>query len=247
MLSNVARIAGLGFLCLSLFAQERPPACEAYPTSDVVLLPHQSEPAALSLEVSAAMWKSSVIARMDRLCQTGVNVSDVQTEVRAFWTDSAIYFLFICPYKVLNLFTPAQTGAPRNKLWDRDVVEIFLGSDWQNTRRYREFEIAPTGDWIDLAIDLDRRGGNDRSWRSGWTTTARIDTERKIWYAAARIPLNAISETPVVRGTRWRGNLYRIDGEGSDAVRSFLCWRPSCVTNRDPNHVPERFGAFVFE
>ena len=65
-------------------------------------------------------------------------------------------------------------GGPRDKLWDRDVVEMFLGDDWTNIRHYREFEIAPTGDWIDLAIDLDHES-YDQSWRSGWTTAARID------------------------------------------------------------------------
>ena len=63
------------------------------------------------------------------------------------------------------------------KLWDRDVVEMFLGDDWNNIRHYREFEIAPTGDWIDLAIDLDKKN-YDRSWRSGWRTMARIDEQR---------------------------------------------------------------------
>lgn len=248
MIAHIARVAGVGLTCLLLAsAQERPPACEALPTDDAVHLPHQSEPTALSLDVLAPMWKSSVIARMERRCQNGQKVEGLQTEVRAFWTDSAIYFLFVAPYNVLNVFTPAQPDRPRDKLWDKDVVEIFLGSDWDNPRRYREFEIAPTGDWIDLAIDLDRPGNNDRSWRSGWTTTARIDTERKIWYAAARIPLKAVSEAPVKRGSRWRGNLYRIDGVGPDAERTFLCWRPSCATNRDPNHVPERFGTFVFD
>jgi len=248
MLDDLARIFALGMTNLLLLsAQDKPQACESIPTSDTVRLPHRSEPPALNLDPAAAMWNSGVVAHMDRLCQTGQEAAGVQSEVRAFWTDTAIYLLFICPYKVLNLFTPAQPDAPRNKLWDRDVVEIFLGSDWEHQRRYREFEIAPTGDWIDLAIDLDKRSGNDRSWRSGWTTTARIDTAHKVWYAAARIPLRAISDTPVVRGSRWRGNLYRIDGEGPDSVRSFLCWRPSCVTDRDPNHVPERFGTFVFE
>ncbi len=244
---SLGHLGGLLLIALALPAQDKPPACESYPAGDTVILPHQNEPGALSLDPAAPMWRTGVMAKMDRLCQTGREAAGIQSEVRAFWTDSAIYFLFICPYKVLNLFTPPQPGGPRNKLWDRDVVEIFLGSDWEHTRRYREFEIAPTGDWIDLAIDLDRRGPGDRSWRSGWTTAARIDSKRKVWYAAARIPLSAVSDTPVVRGSRWRGNLYRIDGEGPDAMRSFLCWRPSCVTDRDPNHVPERFGTFVFQ
>ena len=108
-------------------------------------------------------------------------------------------------------------GGPRDKLWDRDVVEMFLGDDWTNIRHYREFEIAPTGDWIDLAIDLDHES-YDQSWRSGWTTAARIDEAAHVWYAAARIPLKrSRAAAPVKPGTKWRANLYRIEGQGPDA------------------------------
>lgn len=131
------------------------------------------------------------------------------------------------------------------KLWDRDVVEVFLGDDWKNIRHYREYEVAPTGDWIDLAIDLDKKGG-DRSWRSGGTTSARIDEKAKVWYSAMKIPLKSVSEAAVTAGVRWRMSLYRIQGQGAGAVRHFLCWQPTCVLNRDPNHVPENFGTLIF-
>jgi mono/diheme cytochrome c family protein len=177
--------------------------------------------------------------------QPPIDYPALRTQVRSFWTDTHLYLLFTCPYKELNLFLPAQNGGPRDKLWDRDVVEMFLGDDWTNIRHYREFEIAPTGDWIDLAIDLDRES-YDQSWRSGWTTAARIDETAHVWYAAARIPLSAVSSSPVKPGTKWRANLYRIEGQGPDARRHFLCWQPTCVVNRDPNHVPENFGTLVF-
>ncbi len=165
--------------------------------------------------------------------------------MRAFWTDASLYFLFICPYRALNVFLPADSGRPRDKLWDRDVVEIFLGDDWNNIRHYREFEIAPTGDWIDLAIDLDKPGSG-HGWRSGWRTAAAIDEAAHKWYAAAAIPLKSVSSGPVQVGTRWRMNLYRIEGQGPDSERRFLCWQPTCVVGRDPNHVPEAFGTLIF-
>ncbi len=55
-------------------------------------------------------------------------------------------------------------------MWSR----CSWADDWKNIRHYREFEIAPTGDWIDLAIDLDHES-YDQAWRSEWTTAARID------------------------------------------------------------------------
>ena len=140
---------------------------------------------------------------------------------------------------------PADNSKDRLKLWDRDVVEFFLGDDWTNIRHYREFEIAPTGDWVDLAIDLDRETyGAD--WNSGWQRQGRIDQANHIWYAAARVPLRSVSDQPVKAGTKWRANLYRIDGLGEDPQRHFMCWQQTCAVNRDPNHVPEHFGTLIF-
>lgn len=185
---------------------------------------------------------------MDKDCSRQISYPNLKTEMRAFWTDTDLYLLFRCPYTVLNLFLPADNRKERKGLWDRDVVEMFLGDDWTNIRHYREFEIAPTGDWVDLAIDLDRKDdGGALKWNSGWQTMARIDKDRKVWYAAAKIPLSAVSVKRVESGTKWRMNLYRIDGLGEDPQRHFLCWQPTCVQNRDPNHVPEHFGTLVFE
>jgi len=200
----------------------------------------------LTTDPRSPMWRQSRSAAMVRDCSRSLDYPDLRTEIRGFWTETDLYFLFICPYRSLTVFLPTKPDAPRRGLWDRDVVEMFLGDDWANIRRYREFEIAPTGDWIDLAIDLDR-SENDHSWRSGWAPIARIDEANKIWYAACRIPLRSVSEKTVEPGTRWRANLYRIDGDGPDSQRRFMCWQPTCVTNRDPNHVPEHFGTLVFE
>jgi hypothetical protein len=182
---------------------------------------------------------------MDQDCSRVTTYPTLATEIRAFWTDTDLYFLFNAPYQSLNLWLPAANEHARPNLWDRDVIEVFLGADWEHIRQYREFEIAPTADWIDLAIDLDHPT-EDYAWRSGWQTMARIDQRSRVWYAAARIPLRSITPTPVAAGTRWRMNLYRIDGHGADPERHFLCWQPTCVVNHDPNHVPEHFGTLVF-
>ena len=200
----------------------------------------------LNTDPSSPLWASAASATIVKDCTHVLEYSAISSTVRAFWTDKDLFLLFECPYKVLNLWLPAMGGGPRNKLWDRDVVEMFLGDDWKNIRHYREFEIAPTGDWIDLAINLDKES-YDQTWRSGWKTSARIDKNKKVWYAAAQIPLSAISEQKVAAGTKWRANLYRIEGVGGDPDRHFLCWQPTCVVNRDPNHVPENFGSIIFE
>lgn len=199
----------------------------------------------LSLDPNDGMWRNASSQTISKDCSRKIDYPRIRTTVRAFWTDHDLYLLFECPYIELNLLLPANNSSERVGLWDRDVVEMFLGADWTNIRKYREFEIAPTGDWIDLAIDLDHQS-YDHNWRSGWHTAARIDKANHTWYAAARIPLSAVSANPVTAGTKWRVNLYRIDGRGPDPQRHFLCWQPTCVQNRDPNHVPEHFGTLVF-
>ena len=123
--------------------------------------------------------------------------------------------------------------------------EPLTGDDWTDIKHYREFEIAPTGDWVDLAIDLTH-DKYEADWNSGWQRLGRIDEANHTWYAAARVPLKSVSEHPVKAGTKWRANLYRIDGLGEDPQRHFMCWQPTCVVNRDPNHVPENFGTLIF-
>jgi hypothetical protein len=199
----------------------------------------------LNTDPNSPLWKKAHVAWMSKDCSKVIDYADLRTEIRAVWTNDDLFLLFICPYRTLNVFLPADNSKPRRGLWDRDVVEMFFGDDWQNIRHYREFEIAPTADWIDLAIDLDHRGVG-RGWKSGWQTIARIDESKKTWYAACRIPLKSVSEKEIKPGTKWRANLYRIDGEGPDSQRRFMCWQPTCVLNRDPNHVPENFGTLVF-
>ena len=232
------------FLISSLSLNAQPPCIVAEPRATFTIH-HLSAVPGLVADPADLIWKRATAQSMSKDCSREIGYPHLKTEIRAFWTDQDLYILFRCPYTELNLFLPADNSKKHVGLWDRDVVEIFLGDDWTNIRHYREFEIAPTGDWIDLAIDLDRKD-YDHNWTSGWQTKARIDASRRVWYAAARIPLAAVSGRPVTGGTKWRMNLYRIDGLGADPQRHFLCWQPTCVQNRDPNHVPEHFGTLVF-
>ena len=239
----MTRYSLLFLLPLSLAAQQ---PCEVTGPTLTWSLHHVAGVPALNTDPGSDLWRNAAATTIDKDCGKVLDYPRIKTAIRGFWTDSHLYLLFSCRYEVLNLFLPAAPGKDRDKLWDRDVVEMFLGDDWQRFRHYREFEIAPTGDWVDLAIDLDKEGNDGEKWNSGWNTEARIDERNHTWFAAARIPLKAVSEKPVAAGTRWRMNLYRIDGRGPDPVRHFLCWQQTCVKDRDPNHVPEHFGTLVF-
>lgn len=236
-------LSGFFLLIASACAQE--PCVTTEPRASFTIQ-HANGSPELSLDPSDAAWRNASAQSISKDCSRQIDYPHIKTTVRGFWTDRDLYLLFECPYTVLNLFLPADNSKKHVGLWDRDVVEMFLGDDWTNIRHYREFEIAPTGDWIDLAIDLDHEN-YDRNWKSGWTTKARVDEQRHIWYAAARIPLSAVSSKTVEGGTKWRMNLYRIEGLGADPQRHFLCWQPTCVQNRDPNHVPEHFGTLIFK
>jgi hypothetical protein len=215
-----------------------------FPTATVTI-PHIASMQELNTDPRSAMWSRAASAWIEKDCTQRIDYPKLKTEVRLFWTDSDLYLLFISPYTDLNLWLPADRKRDRLNLWDRDVVEFFLGDDWKDISHYREFEIAPTGDWVDLAIDL-RHGKSDAAWNSGWQRQVRIDEVNHIWYAAARVPLKSVSEQRVQTGTKWHVNLYRIDGLGADPQRRFLCWQQTCVVNRDPNHVPEHFGTLIF-
>ena len=239
-----AVIAGILLMITMPRLTAQQPCQVALPT-DSLSIPHMSSGIELNTDPHSKVWAKTASAWISKDCTRSLGYPDLKTEVKGFWTDSHLYLLFICPYRSLNLFLPAQGNRDRDKLWDKDVVEMFLGDDWKNIRHYREFEIAPTGDWVDLAIDLNKESYG-QTWNSGWQTQARIDEKAHLWYAAAKIPLKSVSSSPVRPGTRWRMNLYRIDGAGPDTQRRFLCWQPTCVVNHDPNHVPEAFGTLVF-
>ncbi|HEX4228261.1 MAG TPA: carbohydrate-binding family 9-like protein [Bryobacteraceae bacterium] len=222
---------------LNLRAQ---PACNADQPIPSFTIRHVSGDPDLNLDPDSAEWKAAASQSMSKDCRRQIDYPNIDTTIRAFWTDADLYILFRCPYSVLNVF-PADNTQRHVGLWNRDAVEMFIGDDWTNIRHYREFEVAPTGDWINLAIDLDRKS-YDYNWKSGWQKMARVDEGSKIWYAAAKIPLSDVSANPVRDGMKWRINFYRIDGLGPDTQRHFLCWSRTCGSN----HVPERFGTLFF-
>ncbi len=161
-----------------------------------------------------------------------------KTEVRTRWTRKNIYILFICPYEQLNLKPNPETSAETNGLWNWDVAEAFIGSDFANIKRYKEFEISPRGEWVDLDIDLDRQHDDSGwKWNSGFEVSARIDQAAHVWYGAMKIPYASVDTRPAEVGNTLRINLFRCQGASPD--RKYLAWQPPM---RDSFHTPEKFG-----
>src|SRR5579864_8622523 len=208
----------------------------------VFLSHHAAADFTLSADPDATPWKGVPGLLMEN-GPKGDAYPDHRTEVRSRWTSDNVYFLFICPYQELHLKPNPTVASETNKLWDWDVAEVFVGTDFQHIRRYKEFEMSPQGEWVDLDIDRDNplpEGG--WLWNSGFEVKARIDLAEKIWYGEMRIPLKSIDARPPATGLEMRVNFYRCQGAG--AHRKYIAWQP---THAATFHVPEAFGRMRLE
>jgi hypothetical protein len=191
----------------------------------------------LTTNPASSFWQGgrAVYAETDTF---GKPLPRYRTEIRSRWTRDNLYFLFICPYDTLYLKPAPDTSTETFQLWDWDVAEVFIGSDFQNIRRYKEFEVSPQGEWIDLDIDLTKPQHEDGwKWNSGFKISTRIDHAAKTWYAAMRIPFSAIDQRPPADGITFRINLFRAQGPPSQ--RKYIAWQS---TMSDSFHIPESFG-----
>lgn len=191
----------------------------------------------LDSDPASSFWRNSEAIYMDA-DPYGRPQPRYRTEVRTRWTTQNLYILFACPYEALNLKPNPNASAETNALWNWDVAEAFIGSDFKEIRRYKEFELSPQAEWVDLDIDLDKPNHVDGwKWNSGLAVSARIDQAAHVWYGAMRIPYSAIDTRPAAAGNTLRINFFRC--QGPTATRHFIAWQPPMS---DTFHVPERFG-----
>ena len=203
----------------------------------VILSKHVNKDFPLTADPAAPAWKAAAAVYAEN-GPKGDPTPGHRTEIRSRWSGKNLYFLFTCPYESLNLKPNPSTSEETNKLWDWDVAEVFIGTDFKNIRHYKELQVSPQGEWVDLDIDRDHplpEGG--WRWNSGFEVKARIDSDKKIWYGAMRIPIDKIDERRPEAGREMRINFYRLQGPGP--VRKGIAWQP---TNAASYHVPEAFG-----
>lgn len=164
-------------------------------------------------------------------------------EARILWSSKALHIRFVChQQEPLVISSKPQISQKTMGLWDRDVCEIFIAPDPNVVERYLEFEAAPTGEWLDVAIHwTPAKRESDWEFHSHMTTAAQVEHDRVT--IAMRIPWNYWSHEPQT-GERWRVNLFRC--VGSDPGRGYLAWQPTRTPQ--PNfHVPHVFGWLVFK
>lgn len=163
-------------------------------------------------------------------------------KTKILWSKTALYVRFEANQtEPLVISDAPNTRTKTLGLWDRDVCEIFVAPNRNEPRKYYEFEIAPTGEWIDLGIyqKFDERI-TDWNYESRMQSAAKIE-KGKVWMAI-KIEWKAFGVTPKA-GDVWLGNLFRCVGSGE--ARGYLAWSPT--QTKEPNfHVPEKFGEFEF-
>jgi hypothetical protein len=202
----------------------------------------------LSGEGTARNW---ALAEWVEIPQRRPTAEPYATKAKLLYSDTGIYFLFQCQDQKLT----ATMGADMMSLWKEDVVEVFLWPD-DRTPVYFEYELSPLN--FELPILVANENGNLASWQpfnySGNRKTRHATSiqggkkeshaEISGWTAEFFIPyqlLRPLSNNPPKSGTRWRGNLYRIDYDTGKEIH----W--SWQLTKGNFHEYETFGTFLFE
>jgi alpha-galactosidase len=160
-----------------------------------------------------------------------------ETRVQLLWSPDDLFVRFQCRYR--EIFAYAGANSRRDRLWQWDVAEVFLQPESSEPRRYKEFEISPNGDWL----DLDIAPGEKSILFCGLRSRVVVDPRAHIWIAELGIPFNSLTED-FDPHEPWRLNFFRI--EGQEPNRFYSAWIPTCTPQ--PNfHVPERFGTLQLE
>jgi hypothetical protein len=127
---------------------------------------------------------------------------------------------------------PKDRHAEARILWSKEALHVRFSF---------EFEAAPTGELLDVAIHWSpEKHESDWDFQSHMTTASRV--EKDLVTIAMRIPWNHWIHKPE-RAERWRTNLFRCVGK--DPNRGYLAWQPTRTP--EPNfHVPQVFGWLRF-
>jgi Carbohydrate-binding family 9 len=161
------------------------------------------------------------------------------TEVKVLWSLDELYLRFLCRYRTLHVFADSGPNGRRDELWNRDVAEVFLQSERFGEKYYKEFEVSPNGQWLDLDITPQGLGQIASNMRSN----VSLDEANRVWIADLAIPIAALTQKFDPQEA-WRVNFFRC--EGVDPQRFYSAWQPT--NTPEPNfHVPQKFGTLRFQ
>lgn len=189
------------------------------------------------------IWQECQPVRITHLWSGEPAAASRHAEARICWSDEALHVRFVgAQQEPLVVSADPVTDRKTLGLWDRDVCEVFLAPDPANPSRYFEFEVAPTGEWVDLGITFTPSGREtDWDFASGFTAAAKLENDQL--FVGMTIPWSEVLPKPKA-GDVWRVNVFRC--VGPEAPDRYLAWRPTQAP--EPNfHVPEAFGSLIFE
>lgn len=192
-------------------------------------------------------WK---IADWINIPQQTVKPDTYSTKAKMLYSENGIYVLFDCQDKKLI----STREADNLDLWEDDVVEVFLWTE-EDFPVYFEYELSPLN--YELPLMVPNSKGNFMGWspwhyegakRTRHATSVKDGKKQNGslisgWMGEIFIPyslLAPLQQVPPDSGTRWRGNLYRID---YDQGETLFAWQSIEKTY----HEYKKFGTFLFE
>jgi hypothetical protein len=175
------------------------------------------------------------------------------TKVKILYSETGIYFLFFCEDTRLT----ATIHADHMRLWEEDVVEVFLAPDAGNWDHF-EYELSPLNH--ELTLFVAKNGNTLTCWLPFYYkenelektchATGIIGGEKRShanimgWTAEFYIPfrlLGLFNNVPPRSGTTWRGNIYRVDYDLQPSID--WTWQPVSGSY----HNTDEYGILVFE
>jgi Carbohydrate family 9 binding domain-like len=222
-----------------------PASCPAV-SSQAVVQPFRGQPEKNGL-LPASAWGGPVTASFCADWRGQHTDAERQTDVRVLWSNDALYLRFDARYRELNLY-PTRNQR-QEKLYLRDVAEVFLQPAGSSKEQYKEIEISANGDWLALDI-ISMATNNTPELKCDIKTMGEIDEARRVWTAEVAIPMNCLTAR-FSPAAPWRVNFFRIEGPMEDGVentalhRFYSAWQPT-RTKRPFFHVPEVFGKLKF-
>lgn len=192
---------------------------------------------ALNADFTQPAWQAATPVALALNWRGEAAPNALATTARLLWTPTHFWLGFECGYTELDMDEQPDVTQERYALWERDVCEAFIRSPLEpRLDSYKEFEVAPTGQWCDLLIHRPRVEF-DWEWQSGMLTAQAIDEVAHVWRVVMALPFAAFGLVPQV-GDSWHANLYRISRW--QGQRQFLAYAPTLTPTPD-FHVPARF------
>jgi alpha-galactosidase len=193
-------------------------------------------------DLESVVWHKTEAVYLTKLWSGRKAETGRQVETRLLWNKKSLFVRFEA-----NQTEPLIINSTIDKtrkaigLWEKDVCEIFVAPNADKPEKYFEFEVAPTGEWIDLAITWSpEKRETDWDYKSNMKVATKM-LENKI-ISAIEIPFAAFGKVPNA-GDIWLGNMFRCVGEGE--TRGYLAWQPT-FTEVPSFHVPAAFGKIEF-